>query len=260
MKKNKVLSRIVLIALLTVLISSCISPKEILYVQDIEEQIINTDLNYEPIIQKDDRLVISVASENMELVAPYNNFSVIEANSTATVTSNRPDYLVNTNGTIQFPQIGEIMLSGLSVSQAENKLEIELRKDVKDAEAEIRIVNFKFTVLGEVNNPGTFTTPDQRITLMQAIGMAGDLTIFGERSTILIIRDANGVKTTSRINLTSSDFINSDFYYLNQNDTVIVEPNKAQVQAAGANRNTTFWLGVASFLLTAVLVINNVTR
>lgn len=262
MKKNKVLSRIALIAFLVVLLSSCVSKQKILYVQDIETSLNDQVTSYENTIQQDDVLRITVSSKNMETVAPYNPTIGIATNNglQAAGQARLLDYLVNVDGTITFPQLGKIEVAGLTRVEAQEKLATELRKFVTDAAVDIRIVNFKFTVLGEVNRPGTFATSDNRMTLIQALGMAGDLTIYGKRDAILILRDTNGVQTSTRVDITASDFIYSDFYYLNQNDTIVVDPNNAQVQGAGFNRNASFWVSVASLLLSAIIVISNVSR
>ena len=261
MKKNKVLSRITLIALLSVLISACVPKKEILYVQDIETSLNDQVTSYENTIQHDDVLRITVSSKNMETVAPYNpTIGIASAGMAAIGQARLLDYLVNADGTIIFPQLGKISLAGLTRVEAQEKLETELRKFVTDAVVDIRIVNFKFTVLGEVNRPGTFSTSDNRMTLIQALGMAGDLTIYGKRDAILVLRDTNGVQTSTRIDITASDFIYSDYYFLNQNDTIVVDPNNAQVQGAGFNRNASFWVSIASLLLSTIVVISNVSR
>ncbi len=121
---------------------------------------------------------------------------------------------------------------------------------------DIRIVNFKVTVLGEVNRPGTFTLDYNRITLLQVIGTAGDLTIYGNRKNVTVLRDVNGIQTTSTVDLTSASFIDSDFYYLQQNDVVVVEPNYAQIQAAGFNRNASLFVSIASVLLSLIVIIS----
>ena len=121
---------------------------------------------------------------------------------------------------------------------------------------DIRIVNFKITVLGEVKRPGTFTLDYNRITLLQVIGTAGDLTIYGNRKNVTVLRDVNGIQTTSTVDLTSASFIDSDFYYLQQNDVVVVEPNYAQIQAAGFNRNASLFVSIASVLLSLIVIIS----
>ena len=126
----------------------------------------------------------------------------------------------------------------------------------QQAVVDVRIVNFKVTVLGEVNRPGTFNLDYNRITLLQVIGQAGDLTIYGNRKNITVLRDVDGVQTSHRVDLTNSDFIDSEFYYLQQNDVVVVEPNYAQVQAAGFNRNASLFVSIASVLISLIVIIS----
>ena len=127
---------------------------------------------------------------------------------------------------------------------------------VKDATVDLRVVNFKVTVLGEVNRPGNHLFDHNRITLLQAIGTAGDLTIYGNRKNVTVIRDVDGVQKVHKLDLTTSEFIDSDYYYLQQNDVVIVEPNNAQVQAAGFNRNASLYVSVASVLLSLIVILS----
>lgn len=262
MKINKIPFFLISVALFSLLFTSCVSKKDILYVQNIDSTLSDQVTSYENKLQQDDVLRITVSSKNMETVAPYNATIGIAANSgmQAMGQARLLDYLVNSDGSIIFPQLGKIKVAGLTRLEAQSLIQSKLREFVTDAEVDLRIVNFKFTILGEVNRPGTFTTSDNRMTLIQALGMAGDLTIYGKRDSILIIRDTNGVQTSARINITNSDFIYSEYYYLNQNDTIIVDPNKAQVQAAGFNRNASLWVSIASLLLSTIVVISNTSR
>ncbi len=261
MKLKRALFNIVSTAIVALLLTSCVSKKKILYTQNIETILTDQTTDYENIIQFDDVLRITVSSKNMETVAPYNaTIGLAGAGMQAMGQARLLDYLVNSDGLIIFPQLGEVKVAGLTRIQAQEKLEKILRNFVTDAVVDIRIINFKYTILGEVNRPGTFTTSDNRITLIQALGMAGDLTIYGKRDSILVIRDTNGVQTSTRIDITAADFIYSDYYYLRQNDTIIIDPNKAQIQAAGFNRNASLWVSIASLLLSTIVVISNARR
>jgi polysaccharide export outer membrane protein len=247
--KNKLFKAGVFV-LCMILMSSCVSKKKILYLQDIDSSLTTNELNYKSLIKKDDILRITVTSENMELVQPFNQFiSATNQNSLegAGQQGQLFGYLVDNNGEIVFPVIGSIEAAGKNREEMTEFLQSILReKFVKDAVVDVRIVNFKVTVLGEVNRPGTFNLDYNRITLLQVIGQAGDLTIYGNRKNITILRDVDGVQTSHRVDLTNSDFIDSEFYYLQQNDVVVVEPNYAQVQAAGFNRNASLYVSVAS--------------
>jgi polysaccharide export outer membrane protein len=256
--KNK-LFKAGLFVLCMILMSSCVPKKKILYLQDIDSSLTTNELNYKSLIKKDDILRITVTSENMELVQPFNQFinSTNQGSLNGVGQSQLFGYLVDNNGEIVFPLLGNIEAAGKTREEMTGFLQSLLReKFVKDAVVDVRIVNFKVTVLGEVNRPGTFNLDYNRITLLQVIGQAGDLTIYGNRKNITILRDVDGVQTSHRVDLTNSDFIDSEFYYLQQNDVVVVEPNYAQVQAAGFNRNASLYVSVASILLSLIVIIS----
>jgi polysaccharide export outer membrane protein len=257
--KNKLFKAGLLILCIT-LISSCVPKKKILYLQDIDTSLTTNELNYKSLIKKDDILRIMVTSENMELVQPFNQFISPTNQSSLNGAGQQGQlfgYLVDNNGEIVFPLIGSIEAAGKNREEMTEFLQSILReKFVKDAVVDVRIVNFKVTVLGEVNRPGTFNLDYNRITLLQVIGQAGDLTIYGNRKNITILRDVDGVQTSHRVDLTNSDFIDSEFYYLQQNDVVVVEPNYAQVQAAGFNRNASLFVSIASVLISLIVIIS----
>jgi polysaccharide export outer membrane protein len=161
-------------------------------------------------------------------------------------------YLVDSNGMIDYPVLGKIKLAGLSKNEAIIHIQNLLKEHIKDAVVNIRIMNFKFTVLGEVNRPGSFSNPSERITLLEALGQAGDMTIYGTRNNILVIRENNGTKTTQRVDITKPDFINSEWYYLSQNDVVYVEPNKTRINSSAVGPNLTVGLTALSLLVTII--------
>lgn len=244
-------------------LSSCVSKKNIIYVQDIDTSLSDTEKSvYETTIANDDVLRIIVASANMESVLPFNQVVSPVTNQSLNIRSQEilQSYLVDNKGEIKFPVIGNIKVSGLTRVDLENNLEKQLSKYVKDATVDVRILNYKITILGEVNKPGTFNVEQNRITLLQALGLAGDLTVYGKRDNIIVIRDVNGIQKSERVDLTSSEFIYSPYYYLNQNDTVIVEPNGAQVQASGFNRNLSIYVSIASLVLTTIVLFSNLNR
>lgn len=119
----------------------------------------------------------------------------------------------------------------------------------------IRIMNYKITVQGEVAKPGSYTMSSERITLPEALSLAGDLTIYGKRDNIILVRETNGKKSYNRVDITKADFINSPFYYLSQNDLIYVEPNKAKANSSTFNQNTSVWISIASLVSSAVLSI-----
>lgn len=241
---------------ITFLFTACASREKMIYVNDIEgnsqTEITNS---YEPKLQPDDVLSIIVNSNVPELVAKFNP-SLISFQSGATAGQQRlQSYLIDTEGNIIFPVIGKIKLGGLTTTQATDTLTEALKPYVSDAAINLRLMNFKVTVQGEVARPGTFTIESERITLFQALSLAGDIGIYGMRDNILVIREVDGKRTYNRVDITNSDFTNSDFYYLAPNDVVYVEPNKVRINSSAVGPNLTFVLSAVSLLTTIVVVI-----
>src|SRR5690606_7705059 len=161
-------------------------------------------------------------------------------------------YLVDSEGNIEFPVLGTIKVAGKTKEQLVNELKEKISRYVINPIVNLRIMNYQIAVQGEVNRPNVFKIDSERITLPEALTMAGDLTIYGKRDNILIIREDNGKKITQRVDLTSSDFINSEYYYLKQNDIVYVEPNKVRVNSAAVGPNVSVAISVVSLLITIV--------
>ena len=164
-------------------------------------------------------------------------------------------YLVDLNGFIEFPVLGNIKLGGLTRSQATQLLKTKLTDYIKDPIVNIRLANFTVTVLGEVNNPGTFTVEDERISLIEAIGLAGDLTIYGKRENVFLIREDNGVKRFTKFDLTSIKVVNSPNYYLTQNDVIYIEPNKAKIRSSSYNQNNVIIISAVATLATIIAIL-----
>ena len=194
-----------------------------------------------------------------EVSAPYNAVAVTLQNSSSdSGQSNQiQTYLVDKNGYIEFPILKKIKLSGYTKEQAIDLLKEKLKDHVADASINLRILNYKITVLGEVNKPGTYPIQSERITLLEALGQAGDLTIYGKRNNILIIREENGKKISQRVDITKSDFINSSYYYLAQNDVVYIEPNKTKINSSTVGPNIAIGISALSLVVTIfALTIN----
>ena len=252
---NKLLSLIVLLVLLT----SCASKENILYYQNIENATFNGK-QYNPVIKSDDELLIVVSASNPEAALPFNLTTISvpsnEGNLNVAAGQNRiQTYLVDKSGNINFPQLGVIKMGGLTRTEAVDLLISKLNNYITNPMVNLRITNFKVTVQGEVAQPGVFKIDSERITLPEAISRAGDLTIYGNRRNVLVIREIDGVKTHKTIDLTKTDFINSDYYYLTQNDLVVVEPNKTKVNSSAVGANTSVILSTVSLLLTIVALI-----
>jgi len=246
-----------LIALFGVLfLSSCGSRKDIVYLQDIEnDATINQALSYEPVIKCDDMLSVIVAADQPDLTIPF-NLPQIQGNYQ--VNDNQEGiktYLVDAAGYIDFPVIGKVKLAGLTRTQAKNELEVKIKEYIKEPSVNLRILNYKISVLGEVNKPNTYKIASERVTLLEAISLAGDMTIYGKRNNVLVIREVDGKKTFNRVDLTNKDFISSPFYYLNQNDVVMVEPNKTKINSSVIGPNVTVTISAISLLTTIAIIL-----
>ncbi len=246
--------------LFVLLLFSCKPRAELVYYQNIDGLASPEKSNsYEIKIQPDDLLMIIVSADDPETAIPF-NLSSISVPSAYNMTATRgqetmQSYLVDAAGTIDFPILGKLKVGGLSRTEVIQLLEAKIMKYIKNPIINIRIMNFKVSVQGEVTMPGTYPVSSDRVTLIEAISMAKDLTIYGKRDNILIIREINGVKSYNRVDITKSDFINSPFYYLAQNDVVYVEPNKAKINGAAVGANTGVIISITSLLITLVTLI-----
>ena len=253
------MNKFILIFMVFALLSSCASKKEIIYLQDIDNYNLEnvTELKQKTIIQINDILKIDIMTLNPESVIPY----LKEAPSSNSSGGQQlgliklQGYIVDENGEIEMAIIGKVKVKGLSREDAEQEIKSKLSQYLKDPFVSVRIVNYKFTIQGEVNNPGTYEITEPNFTLFQALGMAGDLNIRGKRDNILIIRTQGDERIVKRIDLTQSDWMNTPFYFIKQNDVIIVEPNNPQVKTAGFIGNVGILTSVASILLSAVVII-----
>jgi polysaccharide export outer membrane protein len=244
------------------LIASCNSSKDLAYFGDLEEQglykekITNSSV---PRIQPDDILSISISSLNPEANAMFNReASYTSISSRSNISSNYSrsgdeGYLVDNEGFVDFPVLGKVKLAGLTKQEAKALLYKELQDYLKEPTVNIRFLNFRVTVIGEVKNPATFTIPSEKVNILEALGMAGDMTAFGRRENVLLIREEGGVRTMTRLNLKSKETLKSPYFYLQQNDVVYVEPNK--VKDAQATTNTRFFsILIATTSLITVII------
>ncbi len=250
--------KIITFSLAVILFSSCASKKDVIYLQDIDDtQLENiSKVKPQPTVQVTDILKIDIKALDPESVMPFTK-SLMAGNSGGQQVGllKLQGYLVDEDGNVDLPEIGKVEIAGLSLSQAEQKIKSKLSPYLKDPYVSIRILNFKFTIQGEVNQPGTYEITEPNFTLLQALGMAGDLTIRGRRDNIVIVRTLNNERITKRINLTKTEWMNSDFYFIRQNDWIYVEPNNPQVKTAGFIGNIGVLTSVASILLSAVVII-----
>ncbi|WP_241448720.1 polysaccharide biosynthesis/export family protein [Aquimarina pacifica] len=247
-----------LIVLSIVLMQSCASKKDILYFQDAKNYNVENISYQNSKIQPNDILNIVVDSPIPEAAIPYNIKSLGGAVNFDLEALKLQGYLVSQEGGIDFPVLGKLLLGGMIIEDAEKEIERLLAEGghLKDASVNIRLINAKVTILGEVIRPGTYGFTEQNITLPQALGYAGDLTITGKREDILFIREENGVRTINHIDLTSADWFSGPFYYIKPNDIIIVNPNNTKVKSAGFIGNAGIVLTIASLLLSSIVLIS----
>ena len=235
------------------LLFSCASRKNIVYLQDIDSKASYESLNYEPKLQPDDLLSIIVAAENPEVTVPFNLPQLDGKNIDVSQEGKR--YLIDYEGNIDFPVLGKVKLSGLTRPEAVKKMAAAVSEYIVNPSINIRILNFRVSVLGEVNKPGNYTVQSERVSVFDALGMAGDLTIYGKRSNILVIHESEGKKTYSRIDITNAAFMNTASYYLSQNDIVVVEPNRTRVNSSVIGPNTTVILAIFPIVISAAILL-----
>lgn len=224
------------------ILGSCADAKKVTYFNNIEEGIITSSTaNLEPVIQKSDILSITVTSPNPEATVMFNAPNMALPNSTSAQAGNfapAAGYLVNQDGYVEFPSLGKIMAAGLTKQRLKEEITSQLlsKKLLIDPIVTVRYLNYRVTVLGEVARPTVVTVPNEKISILEAIGLAGDLTIYGKRENVLLIREEKGTKIVKRINLNSSDIISSPYYYLKSNDVIYVEPNNTKIAAASRSQ------------------------
>jgi len=245
------------IILVLMLFSSCGSRKQMVYLQQDSVHINTLYEQYVPKIQVNDILTIVVTAADPKVTAPFNPVSsTTSSNLTQQVDmALRPTYTVNNQGNIILPMLGDVHVVGLTRIQAIEKLRDELSKYIKDPGVNMNFNNFRISVLGEVARPGSFIMPTERVTVLEALGLAGDLTIRGVRENVLLIREVDGQKTMHRLDLTKQGTLNSPYYYLAQNDVIYVEPNKAQINNSKLGANTNIIISIASLLITVISVL-----
>lgn len=250
LKKNKLLY-----LLLIILITSCASPKEILYFQDFEagkERDISQ--KYTTKLQPDDVLNIIISSKDNLGTAPFNIISMAGnvGSSNAGTQPKLMNYIIRQDSTIEFPVLGKIEIAGKTILETIEYFKEQLKPYINEPVVVIEWLNFKYTVLGEVRVPGLYRSTSERVSILDALGTAGDLTIYGRRDNIMLVRETNGKQKYYKIDLTSKNLFESEVFYLKQNDVIIVSPNKAQIQSSAFNRNTPIFVSIASLLVSTI--------
>ncbi len=259
MKKR--LALFLTIALVALSLGSCVSTEKFMPYQEVEKLQPKSPHQYETVFQPDDMLLIVVSAENQEIADPYNVYGTVVSTSTSGAGQRQQHtYLVDEKGFIDFPILGRIHVGGKTKTELSNYLYKEISKDIRNPIINIRITNYKVTVHGEVNRAGVHTIGTERITLPEAIALSGDMTIYGNRKRVLVMREENGERKSNYVDITKADFMNSEFYYLKQNDIVFVEQNNVRKNSAAVGPNISTIFSAVSLLATIITLairINN---
>ena len=253
---------IIFLTIFIVIFSSCSTKNQLVYLKDSDKYLydkVNFSSSFNT-IEVGDILKIDIQTVVPEAAIPYNDLVQKQISSMNLDVLKLQGFLVNDSMTINYPILGNINVNQLSLSELENKIKYLLinGNHLNNPTVKIRRLNSKFTVLGEVRNPGTFSFYEEKLNLFQALGYAGDLTIEGKRNGVLLIREKNGVRSVNKISLTEFDILKKPYYHIKNNDIIIVEPNFSKVKSAGFIGSPQSISSIASLLLSiTLLIINN---
>ena len=256
--------------LLPFLLTACQSYKKVPYFQNVEvvNEAEQQEKLYDARIMPKDLLTIVVSCTNPELATPFNLTVASNAGiavSTSSYVTTQPvlqPYLVDNEGNINFPVLGELKLGGLTKRGAEQLIIDKLKPYMKEIPiVTVRMVNYKISVIGEVTRPGTFTISNEKVNLLEALAMAGDMTVYGPRDNVKLIReDANGKQQIVTLDLNKAETILSPYYWLQQNDIVYVTPNKAKARNSDVGNSTSLWFSATSILVSIVSLLVNILK
>ena len=240
--------------ILIVLVASCASKKDVYYFQDIDHTAAENSFKFLN-IQPGDILDIQIKALNPESVLVFQRQATLGLQQQQVQNRAIDGYLVGEGGSINLPIVGAIDTTNQSTQALAQIIQEALKPYINNPTVNIRLLNFRISVLGEVNNPGTFTVLEERLSLPQALGLAGDLTINGDRNHLLLIRNEAGKKSNQVIDLTKTDFLQSPFYFLKQNDIIYVRPNSARVKSSGLVGNAGTLVSILSLAVSLFIVI-----
>ena len=256
--------------LLPFLLTACQSYKKVPYFQNVEvvNEVEQQEKLYDAKIMPKDLLTIVVSCTNPELAIPFNltvasNAGMAVSNSSYVTTQPvLQPYLVDNEGNINFPVLGELKLGGLTKREAEQLIIDKLKPYMKETPiVTVRMVNYKISVIGEVTRPGTFTISNEKVNLLEALAMAGDMTVYGLRDNVKLIReDANGKQQIVTLDLNKAETILSPYYWLQQNDIIYVTPNKAKARNSDVGNSTSLWFSATSILVSIVSLLVNILK
>lgn len=266
MKKN-VLS-FSIFALMILMLASCASSKKVAYFQNAVDGVVERSEGlYDAKIMPKDILTITVSTTNPEAATPFNLTISNTLNATGQMYSGSgvlQTYLVDNNGEIEYPVVGNIKVAGLTKNECQelvkSKIKAFLAED-EDPIVTVRMSSYRVTIIGEVRSPGVIPVGTEKMSILEALASAGDLTIYGKRDNVMLIREeANGQKTVHRLNLNDANIISSPYYYLQQNDIVYVEPNGVQAKNSAIGSSTTIWFSFVGIVTSVASLLVNILR
>lgn len=246
--------------LFATLLGSC-SVKNIVYFNDLPAdslKVMKAAADFtEPVIQADDILSITIQTLDPTTSSVVNQAEAVQAvgASSASNVGNQviSGFLVDKDGYVHMTLLGKVKVLGLTTYQSRELITKKASQFYRNPTVQVRFANYKITVLGEVMRPATYTVPNEKVTVLDALGLAGDLTIYGKRENVLLVREENGQKAMVRLNLNDSDIFQSPYYYLRQNDVIYVEPGKAKAAANNASRTQTY--AIVGSVLSVLIVL-----
>jgi polysaccharide export outer membrane protein len=258
----------IVFAVLCMTLGSCGSSKQIAYFQNADSLSYAASKGlFDAKIMPKDLLTITVSTTDPKAATPFNLSVTNTLNATgylSTGAGSLQTYLVDNDGFINFPVVGQLKVGGMTKRQCENYIRDKILPYMSKTEnpiVTVKMASFKVTVAGEVKAPGVFNVDQEKISVIEALARAGDLTIYGKRGNVLLIReDATGEKSVHRLNLNDANLINSPYYYLQQNDYLYVEPNSVQAKNSAIGSSTTIWISVVSILTSVASLVVNVLK
>lgn len=261
--KSGQLMRAMFVAMTVACMTACVSQRDnITYFQNTE-QVAESEWaqvrDYAPRLQANDELSIIVSGVDQTTVAAFNKTNYTQSTAGSKTVSTLPNlqtYLVDTEGNISMPVLGEMNVLGMTTLQLQNELKRRIEAYVKDPIVTVNLLSIEVTVLGEVNAPGLCHFSGNRATLLEAIGARGDLTVYGRRDNILLIRETNGKREQHRIDLRDANLINSPYYYLQQNDVIYVSPNESRREGARYSSTKQYNISVISTIVGCVSMLS----
>lgn len=258
----------ILAAVVVLILDGCSSAKQVPYFQNIDQISLEASKGlYDAKIMPKDQLTITVSTTDPAAATPFNLAITNTLGATGQLSTGAgalQSYLVDNNGDIEYPVVGRIHVAGLTKDQCQNLIKQKISAYLAKEEnpiVTVRQASYRVTVAGEVGRPGVIPVSTEKISIVEALAQAGDLTIYGKRDNVLLIReDAQGEKHAIRLNLNDANIINSPYYYLQQNDIVYVQPNGVKAQNSGIGQSTTLWFSVVGIITSVASLVINILR